>query len=53
MCFAFDEQEYEVNDNLAIIEQEKAKSDDKMQAFLEGLNSDEMDRLLEMLRNKM
>lgn len=53
MCFAFDEKEYEVDDNMAIIEQEKAKSDDKVQAFLEGLNSDEMDRLLEMLRNKM
>lgn len=53
MCFAFDEQEYKVDDNMVIIEQEKAKSDDKMQAFLDGLNGDEMDRLLEMLRKKM
>lgn len=41
MCFAFDEQEYEVDDNMVIIEQEKAKSDDKMHAFLDELNSDE------------
>lgn len=53
MCFAFDEQEYEVDDNMAIIERETAKSDDKVQAFLDGLNGDEMDRLLEMLRKKM
>ena len=53
MYFAFDEQEYEVDDNMAIIEREKDKSDDKMQAFLDGLNGDEMDRLLEMLRKKM
>ena len=53
MCFAFDEKEYEVDDNMAIIEQEKAKSDDKMQAFLDGLNDDEKDRLLEMLKKKM
>ena len=52
MCFAFDEQEYEVDDDLAIIEREKAKSDDKMQAFLDGLNNDEMERLLEMMRKK-
>lgn len=50
MCFAFDEKEYEVDDNLAVIEQEKAKSVDKVQAFLDGLNSDEKDRLLEMLK---
>ena len=53
MCFAFDEKEYEVDYNMAIIEREKAKSDDKMQAFLDGLNDYEMNRLLEMLRNKM
>ena len=53
MCFAFDEEEYEVDDDLAIIEREKAKSDDKMQAFLDGLNNDEMERLLEMMRKKM
>ena len=53
MCFAFDEQEYEADDNLTIIERETAKSDDKMQAFLDGLNSDEKDRLLEMLKKKM
>ena len=53
MCFAFDEQEYEADDNMAIIERETAKSDDKVQAFLDGLNGDEMDRLLEMMRKKM
>ena len=52
MCFAFAEKEYEVDDNLAVIEQEKAKSVDKVQAFLDGLNSDEKDRLLEMLKKK-
>ena len=52
MCFAFDEPEYEVDDNLAIIEQETVKSDDKVQAFLDGLNGDEMKRLLEMLKKK-
>jgi integrase len=53
MCFAFGEPEYEVDDNLAIIERETVKSDDKVQAFLDGLNGDEMDRLLEMLKKKM
>ncbi len=53
MCFAFDEKEYEVDDNLTIIERETAKSEDKVQAFLDGLNGDEMDRLLEVLKKKM
>ena len=53
MCFAFGESEYEVDDNLVIIERQTAKSDDKVQAFLDGLNGDEMERLLEMLRKKM
>jgi len=53
MCFAFNEQEYEVDDNLTVIERETAKSDDKVQAFLDGLNGDEMERLLEMLKKKM
>ena len=52
MCFAFDEKEYEADDDLTIIEREIAKSDDKMQAFLDGLNNDEMERLLEMMRKK-
>ena len=50
MCFAFDEQEYDVDDNLTVIERETAKSDDKVQAFLDGLNDDEVERLLEMLK---
>ena len=53
MCFAFDEEEYEVDDSLAVIERETVKSDDKVQVFLDGLNGDEMDRLLEMLKKKM
>ena len=53
MCFAFGESEYEVDDNLAIIERETAKSNDKVQVFLDGLNGDEMERLLEMLKKKM
>ena len=52
MCFAFGESEYEVDDNLAIIERQTAKSDDKVQAFLDGLNGDEMERLLEMLKKR-
>ena len=52
MCFAFDEQEYEVDDNLAIMERETVKSDDKLQAFLDGLDGDDMERLLEMLKKK-
>lgn len=52
MCFAFGESEYEVDDNLAIIERETAKSNDKVQAFLDGLNGDEMERLLEMLKKR-
>ena len=53
MCFAFDEQEYEADDNLTIIQRETAKSNDKVKAFLDGLNNDEMKRLLEMMRKKM
>ena len=53
MCFAFGESEYEVDDNLAIIERQTAKSDDKVQAFHEGLNSDKTERLLEMLKKKL
>ncbi len=49
MCFAFGEPEYEVDDNLAIIERETV---DKVQAILDGLNGDEMERLLEMLKKK-
>ena len=49
MCFAFGEPEYEVDDNLAIIERETV---DKVQAILDGLNGDEMERLLEMLKEK-
>ena len=52
MCFAFGESEYEVDDNLAIIERETTKSDDKVQAFLDGLNGNEIERLLEMLKKK-
>ena len=52
MCFAFGESEYEVDDNLAIIERETVKSDDKLQAFLDGLDGDDMERLLEMLLKK-
>ena len=37
MCFAFGESEYEVDDNLAIIERQTAKLDDEVQAFLDGL----------------
>ena len=43
------EPEYEVDDNLAIIERETV---DKVQAILDGLNGDEMERLLEMLKKK-
>ena len=50
MCFAFGESEFEVNDNLAIIEPTKAKSKDTVQAFLEGLDGDDMERLFEMLQ---
>lgn len=50
MCFAFGEPEYEVDDNLDIIELATAKHDDKVKAFLNGLNGDEMKRLLEMLK---
>ena len=53
MCFAFGESEYEVDDNLAIIERQTAKLDDRVQAFLDGLNGDEMERLLEILKKKM
>ena len=53
MCFAFGESEYEVDDNLAIIERETVKSDDKLQAFLDGLNGDEMEMLLEMLKKRV
>ena len=49
MCFAFGEPVYEVDDNLAIIERETV---DKVQSFLDGLNGDEMERLLEMLKKK-
>ena len=52
MCFAFDEPEYEVDDNLAIIERETVKTDDKVQAFLDSLDGDDMERLLEMLKKK-
>ena len=52
MCFAFGESEYEVDDDLAIIERETAKSDNKVQTFLDGLNGDEMERLLEMLKKR-
>lgn len=53
MCFAFAEPKYEVDDNLAIIKRQTAKSDDKVQAFLDGLNGNEMERLLEMLKKKL
>ena len=52
MCFAFGEPEYEVDDNLAIIERQTAMSDDKVQAFLGSLDNDDMDRLFEMLKKK-
>ena len=52
MCFAFGESEYEVNDDLSIIEPSEVKSEGKVQAFLDGLNGDEMERLLEMLKKK-
>ena len=52
MCFAFGEPEYEVDDNLAIIERQTAMSDDKVQAFLDSLDSNDMERLLEMLKKK-
>jgi hypothetical protein len=54
MCFAFAEPEYEVYDNLAIIEHPTASnSENKMQAFLDGLDGDKMERLLEMLKKKL
>jgi hypothetical protein len=49
MCFAFGEPVYEVDDNLAIIERETV---DKVQAILDGLNGDEMERLLQMIQKK-
>ena len=53
MCFAFGESEYEMDDDLTIIDRETVKSDNKVQVFLDGLNGDEMERLLEMLKNNM
>ena len=47
ICYG--EPEYEVDDNLAIIERETV---DKVQAILDGLNGDEMERLLEMLKKR-
>ena len=38
-----------MDDNLAIIERETV---DKVQAFLDGLNGDEMEKLLQMLKKK-
>ena len=46
---AFGEPEYEVDDNLAIIERETV---DKLQAIHDGLNGDEMEWLLQMLKKK-